>query len=356
VAAPPFVHSRHGRKVRPDVQTGGAPSAEQPRAFIAAEHEVHALHGRVLGVPRFNFSLTAGGRLANHLPMAVLPPNKRFDMESLAVHAAKLPPAPQVFGRLVAAINDGDCSLDRMAEFVRLDAALTSQLLRVANSALFGFRSQAGTVEEAVLRIGLKELHRIVGLCTAAIVFRADMTVYATQAELLWGNAVTTAVAMERLCQATGNDPALGYTAGLLRSVGKMVLARHAAGRVAPYPNDGTSLPDWETAAFGCTHAHVGAALCELWRFPRPVVVALRDHLHPAANPPGSALTHLLNLAGHLATGLDRGLPGEAMLWSNDPARFPTTGLTDERIEELQMETILEVDRMKTMLEFIRTG
>ncbi len=288
--------------------------------------------------------------------MAVLTPIKPFDLRSLVVHAAKLPPAPQVYGRLVAAINDGDCSLDRMAELVRLDATLTAQLLRVANSALFGFRSQAGGIEEAVLRVGFKELHRIVGLCAASTVFQSDMAVYATQAEALWANGVTTAVAMEKLCLATGGDAALGYTAGLIRSIGKMVLARYSAGNVAPYPNDGSPLPDWETRIFGHNHAQVGSALCELWRFPRPIVIGIRDHLRPAANPHGGITAHLLNLAGHIASNLDRGLPGEAMLWADDPARLEKTRLDEARIADLQMETIAEVDRMKAMLEFIRQG
>lgn len=288
--------------------------------------------------------------------MSDLPHTKRFDPASLVVHASKLPPSPQVFGRLVAAINDGNCSLDQMAELVRLDSTLTTQLLRVANSALFGFRSQASNVEEAVLRVGLKELHRIVGLCAASTAFQSDMSLYAATAEQMWANAVTTAVAMEKLANAMGGDTALGYTAGLIRSIGKMVLARHAGGAVAPYPNDGKPLPEWETTAFGTNHAQVGASLCELWRFPKPIGNAIRDHLRPAANPAGGVLAHMLNLAGFIAHNLDRGLPGEAVLWDNDPARFEKTGLDDERIEELQMDTILEVDRMKTMLELIRGG
>ena len=289
--------------------------------------------------------------------MAAPPATLRFDLQAVATHATKLPPAPQVFGRLVAAINDGNSSLDSMAELVRLDPALTAQLLRVANSALFGFRSQASNVEEAILRVGFKEVHRIVGLCTASLVFQADMKLYATDAEHVWGNAVATAVAMEKLVGATGGDAALAYTAGLLRSIGKMVFTRHAAPAAPPpYPNDGTPLPAWETALFGCTHAAVGSALCEFWRFPRPIVSVIRDHLRPAANPAAGPLAHLLNLAGQICTALDRGLPGEATLWADDPARPEKTGLSAEQIDDLTMETIVEVDRMKTMLEFIRGG
>ena len=286
--------------------------------------------------------------------MVSAPVCKRFEMQSLVVYAAKLPPAPQVFGRLVTAINDGDCSLDRMAELVRLDATITAQLLRVANSVLFGFRTQATSAEEAVLRVGLKELHRIVGLCAAAAAFQSDMAVYATDSGGLWNNGVTTAVAMERLCQATGGDAALGYTAGLIRSIGKMVLARHAGGAVAAYPDDGTPLPEWETRVFGVQHAQVGTALCELWRFPKPISGAVREHLWPDRNPNSSQLAYLLNLAGRVATGLDSGLPGEAMLWSDQTTCFEKTGLDEARVVAIVEETRIEVARMKDVLVVIR--
>ncbi len=282
--------------------------------------------------------------------------HKRFEMVSLVVYATKLPPAPQVFGRIIAAIKDGECSLGRLAELIRLDAALTVQVLRVANGALSGFRSPAGSVEEAVLRIGFKELHRVVGLCAASAVYQADMAVYAAPADRVWANAVATAVAMERLCAATGSDAALGYTARLLRCIGKMALARHAAGAVIPYPADGTPLPDWETRTFGYNHAQIGAALCELWRFPKPIVGAIRDQLHPSVNPGDDTLARLLNLAGGIAVELDCGLPGEEHLWTDAAGRAAQAGLDPIRLEILRMETSLETDRMKSMVEFIRQG
>lgn len=276
--------------------------------------------------------------------------SKRFEMSSLVVHATKLPPAPQVYGRLVAAINDGDCSLDRMAELVRLDTAISSQLLRIANSVIFGFRTQAASVEEAVLRVGLKELHRIVGLCASFEVFQGDTALYGTTANQLWQNAITTAVAMEKLAHSTGADPALAYTTGLLRSIGKMVLARHAAGTVEPFVDEGIPLPEWENRTFGVNYAQVDAALCELWRFPKPIANALRDHLSPLSGASASALPHLLVLASLVATRLGRGLPGEAALWDRDPVRLEKAGVEEYRLDDVERDTVFEVDRMTMML------
>ena len=288
--------------------------------------------------------------------MAAHPATLPFALQSVATHAAKLPPAPRVFGRLVATINDGNSSLDRMAELVRLDPSLTSQLLRLANSALFGFRTPASNVEEAVLRLGLKELHRIVGLCSASLIFNSDLALYGTDAEQVWANAVATAVGMEKIAGSTGGDPAMAYTAGLLRSIGKMALARHAASAApSPYPDDGQPLPDWERDLFGCNHGQVCAALCDVWRFPPSISAGLRDHLRPAASLSAPMLSHQLNLAGSIVTALGCGLPGEATLWTDYPERFEKTGLHGDQLGEVTQETIAEVDRMKSMLEFIRS-
>ena len=279
-----------------------------------------------------------------------------FDLRSVAVHASQLPPAPQVFGRLLAAIHDGNSSLQNIAGLVQLDPSLVSQLLRVANSAIFAFRVPAGSVEEAVLRVGLKEVHRIVGLSAASLIFRADLVVYGTTAWSLWENAAVNALAMDLLAHRTFNEPSMAYTTGLLRSVGKMVLARHAftVNGVVPYVDDGTVLSDWERANFSVTHAEVGAALCDAWRFPPAIGAAIRDHLEPSANPEATVLAYLLNAAGQIATNLGHGLPGEAPLWAGDPARFKKSDLRHEDLAGLTIEVADAFERMQEMLALIR--
>jgi len=288
--------------------------------------------------------------------MVPVAPSAHFDLLHAARHAAHLPPAPRILGRLLAAIGDGNSSLQLVAELMRVEPVLGAQLLRVANSALFGFRVPAASVAEAVLRIGMREVQRIIGLAATARVFRADLALYDTTADALWENAVLTAIAMELLAERTGNDPAPAYTAGLLRSVGKMVLARHAAGLrdLPPLAACGATLPEWERGLFGTTHADVGASLCEAWHFPRAVGLAIRDHLQPPAPPAAIVLAHLLNAAGAVAAELGRGLPGEAGLWADGPARLNQMGLMEADLREVAGRTLLTFDKMNETLALIR--
>ena len=283
-------------------------------------------------------------------------PSSHFSLRLISAHSAHLPPAPRVLGRLLAAIGDGNSSLQFIAELVRVEPVLGGQLLRVANSALFGFRVPAASVEEAVLRIGMREVQRIVGLAATARLFLADLAVYGTTADALWENAVLTAMAMEGLAERTGNDPAMAYTAGLLRSVGKMVLARHAAGlpAVRPLAPGGETLPEWERSLFGTTHAEVGATLCDTWRLPRAIGLAIRDHLQPAGGSAATTLAHLLNAAGAVTTELGRGLPGEAGLWTVGPERRTRIGLADEDLLDVAGRAMLNFEKMNETLALVR--
>ncbi|HEY8996128.1 MAG TPA: HDOD domain-containing protein, partial [Lacunisphaera sp.] len=67
---------------------------------------------------------------------------------------SKLPPALGIFGRLRTLLDDADCDLDEIVELLRVDPALTFQIIKLSNSALYGLKSRTQTLDEAVARVG----------------------------------------------------------------------------------------------------------------------------------------------------------------------------------------------------------
>ena len=76
---------------------------------------------------------------------------------------SKLPPALGIFSRLRAMLDDAaDTDLDDIVELLRVDPALTFQIIRLSNSALYGLRSRSQTLDEAVgCRVGRGPAGRI---------------------------------------------------------------------------------------------------------------------------------------------------------------------------------------------------
>ena len=98
--------------------------------------------------------------------------------ESIIFHGSKLPPALGIFGRLRGLLDDADCDVDAIAELIQMDPALTFQVIRVSNSAMYGLGARCHTLDEAVGRIGFNEIHHLVGLIVSRQSFQSDLTMY----------------------------------------------------------------------------------------------------------------------------------------------------------------------------------
>ncbi len=77
-----------------------------------------------------------------------------------------LPPYRPVARKLMRLTVRQDVQLDQIQRVLRMDAAFTADVLRLANSPLIGMRGEIKSVMQAVMMLGLE---RIKGLATTAV-------------------------------------------------------------------------------------------------------------------------------------------------------------------------------------------
>jgi HD-like signal output (HDOD) protein len=201
----------------------------------------------------------------------------------------KLAPAAVTFSRLRLMLTEPDTNLEEIVQLIRLDPALTFHVVRMSNSVLFGIRSRIDTLEAAVSRVGFGEIHRLVALSALQQVCQADLGAYRLKAQRLWENAIATAAAAEVLAKRAGREPGLAYTAGLLRTLGRVILDGAARGEIYPGEAEWPSVSEWEQKTFGATSADVTTALLEHWRFPAELTESVRGSISLVASPRASA-------------------------------------------------------------------
>ena len=204
--------------------------------------------------------------------------------ETIVTLGAKLAPATATFGRLRTLLLDPDTALEEIVQVIRLDPALTFHVVRMSNSVLFGMRERTDSLETAVGRVGFGELYRLVVLAAMQQVCQTDLVAYRLKANRLWENAVATAAAAEVLAKRAGRDPGLAYTAGLLRTLGRVILDGAAQGQSYPGEAEWPSVEEWEQKTFATTSAEVTTTLLEHWRFPAELVESIRGHVDPLAD------------------------------------------------------------------------
>jgi hypothetical protein len=135
-----------------------------------------------------------------------------------------LPPVPKVIMRLQPMLVDYNTDLREMAAVIRLERALAARILQVSNSAYMGLGSRARSIEEAITRLGFREVRRLVTIVIGMQMMEKPLPAYGLDAKELWRQAVACAIAAEQIAGYIDEDPAAAYALGLLHSVGMVVV------------------------------------------------------------------------------------------------------------------------------------
>src|SRR5687767_15589854 len=136
------------------------------------------------------------------------------------------PPGVQVIPRLMPLFGKDTFPTDELAEVVRVDSGLTADILRVCNSAYFGFSIKAQTIQDAALRLGMREIYKITSKVIAEPILGGKGQQDFVEGVDLWSHSLATASAAAVLAKAAGIDTEVAFTIGLLHDMGKVRLVQ----------------------------------------------------------------------------------------------------------------------------------
>lgn len=254
----------------------------------------------------------------------------------MLLHVVKtLPAAPRIMARLGTMLLDPNSEMDEITELLRRDTALTARIIRISNSVFYNPGQPYGSLDEALARVGYMEVYRLVGLAAVAQLGDHVLPLYGITGARLRENSLLTALVVEALAECTGLDSRVAYTAGLLRSVGKIALdriTRNGSYNGAYKGREDGRLGDWETNFIGLTNCEAAAVILKEWRFPATTTEAIRDHY--ATTRRVSPLARLLNLAAGAADRGGHGLPGEADYWPTVLASEEDPQIDEEQVND----------------------
>ncbi len=218
----------------------------------------------------------------------------------------ELPPLPAVAARVMGLADDDRTSALDLAQVLSTDQALTARLIKISNSAYYGFARRVGTVREAVLVLGFKQVRQLaVGASIVNSFKRNSVLDGVFDLDLFWGHSVATAVAGEAIAKKTrAARPEDAFTAGILHDIGRLVISQVMANEFADAVrfarSNHTSLHEAETRLTGFDHAAVGRALGEQWKFPGHLVDAIAMHHDESLTPAADGLPGVVAQANRL--------------------------------------------------------
>ena len=211
-----------------------------------------------------------------------------WDVLDRVLRSPRLPSLPAIAVE-VTSLAQQDVNIDQVAETLRHDPALSSKILKIANSAMYGQSQQISTITRAILVLGLSAVKTLaLGFSLVTTLKRPEDASFDHVG--YWRRSLYTATAARTLSQhlqmARREEPFLG---GLLQDLGMVAMSQALGDEYAPLVRqagaDHRSLCRLERDAFGVDHAEIGAALAEEWKLPPMLVAPIRYHESPDAAP-----------------------------------------------------------------------
>jgi HD-like signal output (HDOD) protein len=201
---------------------------------------------------------------------------------------------PSISRQVIDLAKDSLASAPKMAKVIESDPVITSKLLKVVNSAFYGFHRQIDSVEHAIVILGNEE---VVNLAFSIAIRKILHGISPRKARALWEHSLIVAYLSQWIGPHLDCKPGeMIYTLGLLHDLGKIVSLQ--IGEFTGVLDVPSSLDDLagEEESAGLTHAEIGAYVAERWQLPESIVDGLFSH-----HLPSKALSRKTAMTVHIA-------------------------------------------------------
>ncbi|NCC52715.1 MAG: HDOD domain-containing protein [Spartobacteria bacterium] len=226
-----------------------------------------------------------------------------IEPQKLILNIRRLPAIPHLVADTLRVVSDPRASSQEVEWVVIRDQALTACVLKVVNSAAYGFSRRIESVREAVVLMGMRKMKQVVGAMTASDLFKADISGLVDPRQL-WMHALSASLWARQIIerkQLWGCESAT--TASLLHDLGLLILMQFAGDRYLPVLEEARAQNlhpvVLERKRLGTTHASVGGMLCAAWKLPIAIGQLVKEH-HATTTPSDPAIG-IVMLANHLA-------------------------------------------------------
>lgn len=266
--------------------------------------------------------------------------NYPLNVEELVCDLEEMTVAPQILPQLQAMVSDCNTNPDEIREMIRLDAALSSMILKTANSAYFNPGYHIDSIDDAIMQLGFNDVYQILTMLAFSDIMAKPLETYALGAGQFWRRSVACALAMERLARKYGEDPGVAYTIGLLHGIGMIFIEKELSerGQEVAFQNslpEDVAIASEEMEIFGLNHAKVGAAVMRRWGFSEEIVVPVYNQFEPSEAGNHERMACLISFAKRMiGTIIDDGLGGVAMP-GPDPLLIALLHLSKEEYQKV---------------------
>lgn len=284
--------------------------------------------------------------------------------QTLEKKLADLPPLPAVVSRIMAMVNDPRASAEDLNRLISLDQGLASKMLRIVNSAYYGFPKRIGTLTHAVVILGFNTVRNLVLGVSAFGLLPSKASKRGLDRTRFWEHSVATAVAAAIIAKRsqprnrTLSEQA--FIGGLLHDFGEIFLDCYFPVQYALVQahaiREGVPLIAAEQELLGLDHASIARRIAEIWNFPPALLVSVGGWLDPAEDDQHFESAATVHAADWLAWQCEMGsAEGLALPELSETVRN-WLNLGETGLEEIEAELRSEFEKTEGLVLIARAA
>lgn len=227
-----------------------------------------------------------------------------------------LPALPTVIVKVLQATEKDTVTTSEIESLLSSDAAMTTKLLKVVNSAYFGLPRQVGNIGQAIAILGMHQVRNLVLSVGVLNALSSPSPRVVEVQKAFWEHSFAAATCSQNLARQRGlsnHAQDLAFVGGLLHDVGRLFLFTLFNQPYQQVMSESAKLGEaiivTENRVLGTSHAELGGMLADKWNFPTDLAELIRYHEEPerVPNPGNLQLLSCIHASDRLASELWEG-------------------------------------------------
>lgn len=251
--------------------------------------------------------------------------SKREEIIERLGSITNLPTFPDVVVKLSDLLQNPETSTEEIVKVLKLDPVITSSILHLANTVAFNSSSRISSVDEAIVRIGFRNVSNVVFSLSVIRILPTENAL--VNYKKFWNHSLSVAYGaqiIERHATRVFKSSENLYVAGLLHDIGILVFdqffADIYADVVAKAKKAEMPLHRLEKEMLGIDHAELATLVLQRWKLPEEVVDAVGNIYRPhKVTPFADKATKILHMANYACEnqGIGNGVSSFPLNFSN---------------------------------------
>lgn len=270
---------------------------------------------------------------------------------------SSIPTLPTAIERITKLLQNPKTSAEEIGKAITTDQALATKVLKLVNSAFYGFPGKISTITHAIVILGFSTIKNVVLTASIFDAFRKKGSGQEDfDLEQFWLHSIACGAAAQSIAKFLGNnDKEECFIAGLLHDLGKIIVCQYLPDdfgkMLANTKKKGILIYESEQELFDVTHQEVGAYITERWNLPKNLQYAVKFHHSPNPSREHYTITAIVHCADIFVRALDFGNGGDSKIPVMSENVWKNFGLENAQLNTLFEAIKDEIDKATVFLQ-----